>query len=238
EGHFLALLYKIQDDFMGESTDYSYKNNTVNESIYQHDKKKKHNRSNNVGYDIKSSHSKSKSINSYGLIGKLSKEERSIWEAFAAGISRKFDISRIESHEGMLYYGVDGLPDVRGLKFIRSGLFLGECKKKRFEPSQTLAMALRSDEYENVINLPHNDGNIVRYLKGETLSIQSMELIKPDTFSFGQSKGTDERAGGSDSPVDVHDGTVLVCVDGYPLGWGKKTGDIIKNKYHPGWRLM
>ncbi len=236
EGHFLALLHKNKDDSMDDSTDNSYKKNTVNESIYQHDKKKKYNRSNNAGYDIKRSHSKS--INSYGLIGKLSKEERSIWEDFAAGISRKFDISRIESHEGMLYYSVDGLPDVRGLKFIRSGLFLGECKKKRFEPSQTLAMALMSDEYENVINLPHNDGNIVRYLKGETLSIQSMELIKPDTVSFGQSKGTDERADGSDSLVDVHDGTVLICVDGYPLGWGKKTGYTIKNKYHPGWRLM
>ena len=168
----------------------------------------------------------------------LSKEEREVWESFSADITRTFDISRIESHEGMLYYSVDGLPDVRGLKFIRSGLFLGECKKKGFEPSQTLAMALMSDEYENVINLPHNDGNIVRYLKGETLSIQSMELIKPDTVSFGQSKETDERADGSDSLVDVHDGTVLICVDGYPLGWGKKTGYTIKNKYHPGWRLM
>ena len=242
EGHFLALLYRnkddLADDSMRESTDGSYINSIVDGSVYQHDKKKKNNRSNNVGCDIKSSKSKSKNINGYGINGKPSKEEREIWEEFAGGISREFDISRIESHDGMLYYGVEGLPDVRGLKFIRSGLFLGECKKKRFEPSQTLAMAIKSDEYDNVINLPHNDGNIIRYLKGETLSIQSMESVKPGAVSHGSSKETDIRAEGSDSPVDVRDGTVLICVDGYPLGWGKKTGHTVKNKYHPGWRLM
>jgi len=31
-------------------------------------------------------------------------------------------------------------------------------------------------------------------------------------------------------------GWVLVCVDGYPLGWAKYTGTSLKNKYYPGWR--
>ena len=30
----------------------------------------------------------------------------------------------------------------------------------------------------------------------------------------------------------------LVCVDGYPLGWGKLSGGTLKNKYLPGWRLV
>ena len=29
----------------------------------------------------------------------------------------------------------------------------------------------------------------------------------------------------------------LVCVDGYPLGWGKLAGGMLKNKYLPGWRM-
>ena len=29
----------------------------------------------------------------------------------------------------------------------------------------------------------------------------------------------------------------LVCVDGFPLGWGKACGGVLKNKYLPGWRL-
>ena len=28
----------------------------------------------------------------------------------------------------------------------------------------------------------------------------------------------------------------LVCVDGFPLGWGKLAGGRLKNKYYPGWR--
>ena len=32
-------------------------------------------------------------------------------------------------------------------------------------------------------------------------------------------------------------GWYLVCVDGYPLGWGKLANGTLKNKYLPGWRL-
>ena len=31
-------------------------------------------------------------------------------------------------------------------------------------------------------------------------------------------------------------GWCLVCVDGYPLGWGKLANGTLKNKYYPGWR--
>ena len=31
-------------------------------------------------------------------------------------------------------------------------------------------------------------------------------------------------------------GWYLVCVDGYPLGFGKLVDQMLKNKYLPGWR--
>ena len=31
-------------------------------------------------------------------------------------------------------------------------------------------------------------------------------------------------------------GWILVCVDGWPLGWAKYAGAVLKNKYYPGWR--
>ena len=142
---------------------------------------------------------------------RIKKEELSLWDAFASDLGREFDPCNIESHDGMLFYGKD-IPDAKGLKFLRSGLFLGECKKTRFEPSQALAMALKNNEYKNMLNLSVADERVVRYLKGETLSV--------------------------DDTDGVEDGTVLILVDGYPLGWGKKTGSTIKNKYHSGWRLM
>lgn len=98
---------------------------------------------------------------------------------------------------------------IRGLRFLRTGLLLGTQKKGRFEPSQALAMCLRPDEYPNCISLPGDSAEARRYLKGETVQL-------PETYS----------------------GWVLVCVDGYPLGWAKGMKGALKNKYYPGWRMQ
>ncbi len=143
----------------------------------------------------------------------LGREEKTLWADFARHIKRTYDIDRIESKNGMIYYMPSEAPDIRGLRFLRSGLFLGEMKKKRFEPSQSLAMALRSDEYDDTLNLAISDERVIRYLKGETIVLTEQETMAPD-------------------------GWQLVCVDGYPLGWGKKNGATLKNKYHSGWRMM
>lgn len=110
------------------------------------------------------------------------------------------------------YYMVpEDLPDLKGLRILRSGLFLGEQKKGRFEPSQALACALKCDEYDNVYNLSADNQDVIRYLKCESIDID------------------DE---------NVKDGYVLVACDGYSLGFGKLKKGSFKNKYLPGWRLM
>jgi NOL1/NOP2/fmu family ribosome biogenesis protein len=38
--------------------------------------------------------------------------------------------------------------------------------------------------------------------------------------------------------ADVVNGWCLVCVDNYPLGWGKATGGTVKNHYPKGLRLV
>ena len=94
-------------------------------------------------------------------------------------------ISLIESHDGMLFYDED-IPDAKGLKFLRKGLFLGECKKNRFEPSQALSMSLKKDEYKNILDMPADDERVVRYLKGETIIADEKD---------GACDGTYHRAG-------------------------------------------
>ena len=143
----------------------------------------------------------------------LKGEEKRLFQEFAAGLAREFEPDRMESKQGMVYYMPKQLPDMKGLRFLRSGLFLGEMKKNRFEPSQSLAMALKKSEYKNCLDLSSKDERVIRYLKGETLTL------------------TQEEAG-------KDNGWVLVCVDGYPLGWGKKNKSSLKNKYHSGWRMM
>ena len=86
-----------------------------------------------------------------------------------------------------------------------------ELKKKRFEPSQAFAMSLKKEEYANILDLSVQDERVIKYLKGETLDVEDLVSRKEK-------------------------GWYLVCVDGYPLGFGKLANQTLKNKYLPGWR--
>ena len=125
---------------------------------------------------------------------------------FLNGIHWDWDMSRMELQKERLYYLPKEMPNIKGLRLLRNGLFLGELKKNRFEPSQSLAMALRMEEYENAISLPVSDERVLRYLKGETIELEG------------------------------RNGMVLFGVDGFPLGWGKLANGTLKNKYLAGWR--
>ena len=70
------------------------------------------------------------------------------------------------------------LPDLKGIRFLRTGLLLGELKKKRFEPSQALAMNLKKEEYAFTIDFSSQDDRVIRYLKGETLDVS--DLVSAD----------------------------------------------------------
>lgn len=120
------------------------------------------------------------------------------------------DMERLLVRYDWLYRLPEGLPDLTGLRILRQGLLLGEMKKQRFEPSQSLACALDPKEYDKKINFLGSSSEAVRYLKCES--------IVPEG--------------------DLMDGWQLVCVDGFPLGWGKTANGNFKNKYLPGWRWM
>ena len=127
---------------------------------------------------------------------------------FLDQISWDWDRNRLELQKERLYYLPEELPDRSGLRLLRNGLLLGELKKNRFEPSQALAMALKREEFSRTVSLQADDERVIRYLKGETIELEGEQ------------------------------GLVLVCVDGYPLGWGKRINGILKNKYLAGWRWL
>lgn len=132
-------------------------------------------------------------------------------ELFLKEITWEIDSCRLDIREERVYYMPQGLPELKGIRFLRSGLLLGELKKKRFEPSQALAMCLGPDTYKKILNFPVEDERVIKYLKGETLDVEDLA-------------GQKEK------------GWYLVCTDGYPLGFGKLAGQTLKNKYLPGWR--
>lgn len=131
--------------------------------------------------------------------------------AFFQDVAWEIDPSRLDIHGERVYYMPSNLPDMKGIRFLRTGLLLGELKKKRFEPSQALAMSLAKEEYKHHLDLPVSDERVNRYLKGETIDVDDLVSQKAS-------------------------GWHLVCVDGFPLGWGKLSRGTLKNKYLPGWR--
>ena len=123
-----------------------------------------------------------------------------------------FDWNRVEIKGDKVYYLPPVSCSLRRINFLRNGLYLGDLKKNRFEPSQPLALALHKGEVSSVISLSVQDQRLERYLKGETLLINPEEAASPK-------------------------GWQLLCVEGYPLGFGKLVGQTLKNKYPSGWRL-
>lgn len=133
--------------------------------------------------------------------------------SFLKDVKINLDNKEIVINQDRVFLIPNCASDISKLRALRTGLLLGELKKNRFEPSQALAMYLKINEYKACINLSINDDNVIKYLKGETILID-------------------------DSDLEIKSGWQLVCVDGYPLGWGKLANGTLKNKYLPGWRWM
>ena len=93
-------------------------------------------------------------------------------------------------------------PDLRGLRLLRPGLRLLHRQQRLLLPDHALSHAA---EARRKVSL--DDEQVLRYLHGETISLDNCE-----------------------------DGWCQVCVQGVPLGWGKMTQGTLKNHYPKGLR--
>lgn len=106
-----------------------------------------------------------------------------------------------------LYLLPENLPNLNGIRIVRSGWHLGEFKKNRFEPSQAFAMGLKKTEVKRFAEFSLEDDRVIRYLKGETIDYDNIE-----------------------------NGWCGVFVDGFILGFAKAQNGRLKNKYYAGWK--
>lgn len=134
--------------------------------------------------------------------------DETISEDMAAWIKN----SRLVMFGGQLYRLPDMEVDIKGLKVQRAGLHIGEFKKQRFEPSHSLALALKLSEAKNVVKLTCDNPQTIGFFNGQSVML------------------SDEQA------AECKKGWVLVCVDGYTAGWGKVNGTQVKNHYPKGLR--
>jgi NOL1/NOP2/fmu family ribosome biogenesis protein len=115
--------------------------------------------------------------------------------------------------EGSYLYSVPSLlPPLGKLRCTHPGWWLGQVKGERFEPAHALAMGLRADQAQRLIGLQPESNACSAYLRGESL------------------------------PEVGENGWVLVTVldrddkNAFPLGWGKRSTGMVKNKLPRGLR--
>lgn len=96
--------------------------------------------------------------------------------------------------------------DFKKTRVLRNGLYLGECKKNRFEPSHSMALAYAPSAFKRTYNFTYNCVEIEKYLHGETLEGHQGN-------GFG-----------------------LITIDGFGLGLVKEVQGVLKNFYPKGLR--
>lgn len=97
-------------------------------------------------------------------------------------------------------------PDFTGLKILRPGLLLGNIKANRFEPAHSTALAWPLFKATRQVTFYPDSIELISFFKGQTLISQGRK------------------------------GWLTVTVNGYPVGWGKDDGNLIKNHYPKGLR--
>jgi len=146
------------------------------------------------------------------------------WQAFRAELLPGFDPpGRLVAAGDKLYAQPEGVPDLSGLHVVRHGWLLGEARRGRFAPSQALAMGLEAGDAARRVDYGADEPEAIKYLKGETLPLEPRRLtLKP----------------GEDGRAPEAAGYALVCIDGFPVGWGKLRDGLLINERAPGWRWM
>ncbi|MCR8659148.1 RsmB/NOP family class I SAM-dependent RNA methyltransferase [Paenibacillus endoradicis] len=227
EGHYVAVLKR--DGIARDITETSL-NSEINRHIMWRDidntvtKRDKHeSKSIKNGYRDRPSNKekdKKKQNLNYGKSLKAEATPDEIWNIFAqeqVAIVPELNYEAV-CYGNRVYLQPEGMPSLAGLKVVRAGWYIGELKNGKFIPSHPLAMGIRQDEAIRSINFTSTDDLLQRYLKGETIFIQSDQLIIKDGAK--------------------QNGYVLICVDHCPVGFGKNVDGMIKNELPAGWRLI
>ncbi len=141
----------------------------------------------------------------------LPRQARDLWNAFVRDTFRNAPLPNapLTLRGDQLYALPETLPDLSGLRTLRSGVWLGTMKKSRFEPSHSLALALNRAELAGVrtLDLTAESPELRRYLQGDVLE------------------------------APAGDGWLIVTVSGFALGWGRQNRGTLKNFYPKGLRL-
>ena len=145
----------------------------------------------------------------------LPRQAEDLWKKFVGATfdGKVVPNAPLTRRNDQLYAVPETLPELAGLRTLRSGVWLGTLKKNRFEPAHSLALALAQPELAGVrtLDLAADSPELGQYLRGDVLEIPGKD-------------------GGED-------GWLVVTVAGFALGWGRRSRGTVKNFYPKGLRL-
>ncbi|PWG00876.1 RsmF rRNA methyltransferase first C-terminal domain-containing protein [Levilactobacillus bambusae] len=138
----------------------------------------------------------------------LTREQQKLWTEFSADQLIGITFPHLLTFGDQLYSVPAEMPAFGKLKVERPGLHLGTFKKKRFEPSYALALAVKPEQAQHQLTINHEQW--AKVVHGETITIDEEH-----------SKGW----------------YLLVC-DNQPVAYGKLVGKTIKNFFPKGLRFQ
>lgn len=97
----------------------------------------------------------------------LSAEQKKLWQAFEQEHLQEALSGVLQTFGEELYLLPTGLPALDKIRIARNGLHLGTFKKKRFEPSFALGMALKPSQSHHKYELPEEE--FPAYVAGQSL---------------------------------------------------------------------
>lgn len=126
----------------------------------------------------------------------VSQADLKVLKAFYQETLNKQVPAYIIENNGHLYAIKKNFPELKGIRVLRNGLYLGEVRKNRFIPSYSLALTLTKEDVKRSYDYSCDSEEIKKYIHGETL------------------EGTGNKGFG------------VIFVDGYPLSFYKESNQI------------
>ena len=126
----------------------------------------------------------------------VSQADLKVLKAFYQETLNKKVPAYIIENNGHLYAIKKNFPELKGIRVLRNGLYLGEVRKNRFIPSYSLALTLTKEDVKRRYAYSCDSEEIKKYIHGETL------------------EGTGNKGFG------------VIFVDGYPLSFYKESNQV------------
>lgn len=244
EGHFLALMKKSKGMPAEEITAYGTEHTMIGDTMTGQamtgqepeagvdnvrnntDRKRKEGRKNRGKKELKKKTGK----NAAGQ-NRPDKDQLRLLKEFLCAITdtaaAEALCSRVEKRQDKAFLPAAVSDKLNGLHVVRGGVYIGEWKKNRFEPSQTWAMVQK-----NVLRESDREQN--RDEQGPQAGLLNHTVL---ALSADDRRLKQYLAGESFPAEEMPDGWALVCADGFPVGWAKVVRGIAKNHYPVSWRI-